>query len=378
MDEEIFVELEKDFLIESCYWIVSKFREDDFHHQQTLSRRDLIGGFFDRWINKTHELLIFDKLIKKDYSVVNDTFFYGQGTKKDAPDVIGLKDKNGKKFPFALFDNGSWELQPECPHVEVKTFRSNQYLVTIPKNQYDDNHYYVLLNSCIRSDYLLSLFDVNQFFNEKYYNNILNNSDKVFLKNENDKKLIRPSILEENKDIGKYELLGIFKGEEIKKYSQCLGEGKKPWYLSEVTDCPRWNDSGAVEPFELNTGFYIINENSDKSKNIKKVDLKDLNNPDEIGIPFYIEIPNRSNVKVKKIIKSAIDIEVKGNIEINGVDYDEGMHRLNLKKFNRSGNKVEYVSLKTTLKYCANSSKTELIDIFDSLYEKYLVNDPSN
>lgn len=115
MDDDNFIELDLEVLMQSCYWIVSKFREDNFHQQQSSSRRDLIGGFFDRWINKTHELIIFEKLINKysslqistfnsqepdklPYSVLGDSFFYGQGTKKDAPDIIGLKYNDEKLF----------------------------------------------------------------------------------------------------------------------------------------------------------------------------------------------------------------------------------------------------------------------------------------
>lgn len=352
MDEN-WVELDIDFLRESCYWITLKFMEDDFHQQQVSSRRDLIGGFFDRWINKTHELIIFEKLLKEysaeKYSVVNDYFFYGQGTKKDAPDIIGLKDENDNIYPFAFFNDGSWKLNDECPHVEVKTFRSNQYLVTIPENQYDDNHYYVIMNSHIRPDYLISLF-ADEFFNKDYFDNIVVNSDDVFIENDSNEKIIKPVELEKNNNLGGYELLGIFKGNEIKKFSKFLEEGIKPWYLMNVSESPKWNSIGAVEePYELSEGFHSFHEN-------------------DIDIEFYIEVIADSKAIVKKIIKEAIDIEVEGEIRINGESYENGMFRLNFKEFNRTGNKNEYVSSKNTLKCCGLSSQEELINEMDNYF----------
>lgn len=385
MDDDNFIELELDVLMQSCYWIVSKFREDDFHQQQSSSRRDLIGGFFDRWINKTHELIIFEKLINKystlensslngqkteklPYSVLGDSFFYGQGTKKDAPDIIGLKDKNEKIIQFALYNNGSWKLNPNCPHVEVKTFRSNQYLVTIPENQYSDDHYYVIMNSHIRSDYLLSLFD-ESFFNKKYFDKILLDSDESFIKKNDNDKLIKPLKLEKNKNLGKYELLGIFKGSYIKKYSRFLKEGIKPWYLQTIDEYPNWNSQGEIEPIKLNDGFYTFNRDDDNSF-INFIDESNIGEAEGIGIFFKVELVGNSIAFVKKIMKTAIVIDVKGEIKINGFSKINGMFRLNFKKFNRTGNKNEYLISKDTLKCCAKSSEKELIEIFDNLVKE--------
>lgn len=56
------------------------------------------------------------------------------------------------------------------------------------------------MNSHIRPDYLLSLFD-ESFFNKKYFNNILLDLDESFIKKNENNKLIEPVKLEKNKNL---------------------------------------------------------------------------------------------------------------------------------------------------------------------------------
>ena len=141
MDDN-FIELDLEVLMQSCYWIVSKFNLDNFHQQQNSSRSDLIGGFFDRWINKTPESLIFNKLLEnKSYTAVNDYFFYTDNSSKNAPDIIGL-NYDDKYYKFAVFNDGEWEIIDNTPFIEMKTFRESQNLITIPETQFDKNHFW--------------------------------------------------------------------------------------------------------------------------------------------------------------------------------------------------------------------------------------------
>jgi hypothetical protein len=52
------VEFKFDDLKKLVYWIICKFKEDEFHHQASSVKSDLIGGFFDRWFNRAPEFLI--------------------------------------------------------------------------------------------------------------------------------------------------------------------------------------------------------------------------------------------------------------------------------------------------------------------------------
>ncbi|MBR2558154.1 MAG: hypothetical protein IKE95_07305, partial [Methanobrevibacter sp.] len=129
--KKIKVDLTDDFLKKAIYWIICKYDMDEFKREQSSSKRALLGGFIDRWMNKAPEFLIFDELLKdKNYSAVNDTFFYTKGESKNAPDILGLIDSNGKQYPFARFKDNKWEVVEGTPFIEMKTFRSDQSLVT--------------------------------------------------------------------------------------------------------------------------------------------------------------------------------------------------------------------------------------------------------
>ena len=74
--KKIKVDLTDDFLKKAIYWIICKYDMDEFKREQSSSKRALLGGFIDRWMNKAPEFLIFNELLKdKDYSAVNDSFF---------------------------------------------------------------------------------------------------------------------------------------------------------------------------------------------------------------------------------------------------------------------------------------------------------------
>ena len=142
------MKLTQEFLRNAIYWIVCKYMMDDFKREQSSSKRTLLGGFIDLWMNKAPEFLIFVELLKnKDYSIVTDTFFYTKGESKNAPDVLGLVDENNNCYPFAKFNNNKWEVVENTPFIEMKTFRSNQKLVTIPFNQFHEDHYYAIVES---------------------------------------------------------------------------------------------------------------------------------------------------------------------------------------------------------------------------------------
>ena len=82
----------KDELKEIVYFILMKFRSDSLHLQGTSSKRDLVGGYIERWFNKLAEMKVFDHLLKdKSYDVVCDYFIYANDSDKNAPDILGLK-----------------------------------------------------------------------------------------------------------------------------------------------------------------------------------------------------------------------------------------------------------------------------------------------
>lgn len=89
------VEITKNDLYRTCYWATLKYKNDENHYQKVGNRSENIGCYLDHWIQKLPEKLILEKLMKeKDYSIVEDNFIYGQDTKKNSPDLIGVKKEN--------------------------------------------------------------------------------------------------------------------------------------------------------------------------------------------------------------------------------------------------------------------------------------------
>lgn len=260
----LIVNVSKKTLIKYALWTITKFKNDSHHQQQNSSRQDLLGGFLDRWLNRVPEFLIFRALLdetnkklsdEKKYtlSTINDNFFYNQESAKNAPDIIGLVKQyyNGKKeyYGFATFNNNQWDFKEQlnAPFIEMKTFRKSQKLVTIPKTQFNLNHYYAIVSSNIYDDYLIYLFD-EDIFN----NNFQFESDNKFIVQNNAKILDSPDILIKNfvsdyklnlskqDTIGSYKLLGIYDGRTIEDYSILakLSKNKpeKPRYLSLIEE----------------------------------------------------------------------------------------------------------------------------------------------
>ena len=94
------VEITKDDLRKIVYFILMKFRGDPVHLQGTSAKRDLIGGYIERWFNKVAETIIFDKLLeKKNYDVVSDYFIYANDSEKNAPDILGLRSNRDPALP---------------------------------------------------------------------------------------------------------------------------------------------------------------------------------------------------------------------------------------------------------------------------------------
>ena len=109
-----------------------KFRGDPLHMQGTSAKRDLIGGYIERWFNKIAETVIFDDLLKgKNYQVVSDYYLYGNDSDKNAPDILGLKTSSGKNIPFSRYNNGTWTPVEGMPKVEVKVVRQDQALLLL-------------------------------------------------------------------------------------------------------------------------------------------------------------------------------------------------------------------------------------------------------
>ncbi|MBR2858307.1 hypothetical protein IKE96_03920 [bacterium] len=351
--KKIKVDLTDEFLKKTIYWIICKFNMDEFKREQSSSKQALLGDFIDRWMNKAPEFLIFNELLKdKDYSAVNDSFFYTNSQSKNAPDILGLIDNNGKHYPFARFKDNSWEVVEGTPFIEMKTFRSTQSLVTIPYTQFDDDHYYAIVESHIEENYLLSIFEDELFENEEYYNSITSLNEEEFIISNNEGIIKKPDKLTKPTVLGYYYLLGIYKGSDLRDYSRILKQGDKPLYFFGEEEPPSRFMGTKVDKPILTNGIYHFDG-------------------DENNIPFDIKLFEGAELLIKQKISDALDVEVKGHVEIDGIKLKQGTRRLKFKKFEKSGGLTEIAMTKTILE-CYNeeiSSIDELIFEFESIVE---------
>lgn len=341
-NKNIKVEISKKDLYRTCYWAILKYKHDLNHYQKVGSKTQSIGCYLDGWIHKLPERLILTKLVeKKDYSIVEDNFIYGQDTKKNSPDLIGLK-KDEKIIPMALYNNGRWEMVKNAPFIEVKTFKNNQLLVTIPESQFDENKYYIIVKSNLRQDYLLNLFE-NKFFDECDLDEF-ETYDEFIKSNE---KLIKASKIERPSSIGSYELIGIYKGSQIKKISKTVGKGKY-YYLASLREIKSKDKLN----IELTNGPYCHSNN--------EIDC----------LAFCIQKEDDSEITIKNEGKSYIDVLVKGNVKIDNFKLKDGRYRLNFKIFSKSSETLEVIVPRNTLKSLFKSKYEELLEKIDEFIEK--------
>lgn len=338
------VEISKKDIYRACYWTTMKYKHDKNHFQKVGNKTLSIGCYFDGWIQKLPEKLILNKLVeKKEYEIVDDYFIYGQDTKKNSPDLIGLK-KGEQIIPLALYNDGNWKMIDKAPFVEVKTFKQNQLLVTIPESQFDEDKYYVIVKSNLSEEYLLHLFD------EKFYKECDLKEFKIYDEFiESSEKLITPIEIKKSNIIGSYELIGIYKGLQIKKIAKIVGEGEY---------------------------YYLKSFRKIKSKNTKKIELKNgpyCHSNDKMDcFSFCIQKNNNSKIFIKNEGKSYIDVEIIGKVKIDNFELKTGRYRLKFNVFSKSSKSLEVIVPRNTLEALLDSKHEELIDKLDSFMKTHI------
>lgn len=344
MKNKLKVEFTRNDLKKLSYWISLKFQEDSFH-KLLGNKHDLLGGFLDRWINKAPEFLIFNKLLEnKNYHVITDNLLYDSDSEKNSPDIIGLESKNNL-IQFACFVDGSWKFDNGMPFIEVKTFRENQKLITIPCSQFDEEKFYVIVESHVSENYLLSLFD-DDFFDMDIFNSLqINPSFIISDKNNN---LIYPKPLSKLDDVGFYKLLGIYRGKDLLPFAKQISYGMKPRYLKDIvlSECKRRNCNK-----ELFSGIYCP-------------DINDL------FIPISIDTLN-SRIFLLNKYKSYLGIMVKGKVKINEWVLTDGYYKLIFNRFEKTSDRRELFLSKGSIPLLAKDSTKELLSTFDYLFGMY-------
>lgn len=190
------------------------------------SKADYMGGIFDRWINIIPESVLFNKIIlpqvfnNSDVEVITDYYDYSPKDAGIAPDVIGIRYKN-KAVPFVQFDN-HWFPVPNKPQIEVKTFKKNQYMVSL-RNQGYDQKYLVMAETNFRVDYLVPIINESLFSDDIFLD--LHMNDKIFIVSNDQGLIAQPHKIElSDKTLGSVKLLVVTTAQDfMKKSTKCEG-----------------------------------------------------------------------------------------------------------------------------------------------------------
>lgn len=350
------IKIKKEDIKPLIYFIITMFQQDNTHRQGTSSKSDLIGGFIDRWINKIPEDIIFNKslLLEKSYSVVNDYFIYGSKSEKNAPDILGLKEKEGDKLvKFAEYDGNKWMQIDGKPHIEIKTFRKRQNLISVRDTQLDDDNYYMFIESNIDLDYLINLFDIS-IFNDEVLEKI--KMSNLFIKENPQDIILQPQkiILDETDNIGTLKILRVIKGVDYRKRSTLCHSGENVYYLKDIEKANR------VTAANCNSYF------KDVFKYNKETKMYSATWQDTKMIDIYAE--NIEGLKILKKNKKSFYCETDKECSIYNFKLDANtLYKVELEIFERSSKWNEYVALKNQFSVSLDKTQ-ELIELFDKLY----------
>lgn len=324
-----------------------KFRGDPLHRQGTSAKRDLIGGYIERWFNKIAETVIFDELLKdKNYNVISDYFIYANDSKKNAPDILGLESKKGATVPFVKYNNGTWISIKKMPRIEVKVVREDQALLSVREPQMVDD-YYAFIESDLDGDYLTALFE-DITFDDKYLKK-LQMSD-VFIENDKNSQIIPHAKITKSEKIGTMRLIGIYSREELKKNSTLCKRDIHPYYFGGAKNKdPRGGN--LQEKLQLdNNGRFVYKFDSNY-----------------VCLPVDIENKNNARIKILKKNKGSLYISSTQDIKINGTPLRKGNIVINFKKFQRSSAWDENIVLKYALEKFGKDSTRSLVSLFDKI-----------
>jgi hypothetical protein len=277
-------------------------------------KSDYIGGIFDRWINIIPESVIFNKYflpkIADKLKVISDYYEYNPKKSGIAPDVLGVK-KGTKSIPFVEYVN-KWHALNNAPQIEVKSFKKEQYMVSL-RNQGYDNQYLVMVETDLNSDYLLPFFKQN-VINDGIYSK-LKMDDSVFIK-KNDNKDLSPiaKIRRYSTNLGTLKLITVCLVNDFTQYSNLCNGEESPFYIKEIKEtrtpkslCRTVSFLDVVNKNKNN--LYSWTENRlDSSKKHKLLDI-------------YIE--NVDKIKVLKNSKSSITIYTEDKAKINDRELEE-------------------------------------------------------
>jgi len=355
MKKEMLI-IKKEDIKPLLYFIIAMFQQENTHRQGTSAKSDLIGGFIDRWINKIPEDMIFNKFLLKDkpYSAINDYFVYGAQSEKNAPDILGLK-LNDRIIKFAEYDSNKWVRIAGMPHIEIKTFRKNQKLVSVRDTQLKDDDYYMFIEADFAVDYLVAMFE-DECFNEQIREKI--QMDCTFIKENSSGVLLQPPKINKNKDdmLGTLAVLTVIKGSDFKKKATLCESSEDVYYLKNIEEASRVTspnrDCYFNDMFLYNPDIDMYNTTWNGSKTIS------------------MYATNVKKLKILKVNKKNFYCRPEENCSIYNFKLEANkLYKVDIEIFERSSKWNEYVALKN--QFTDEMDRTsELIALFDALILK--------
>lgn len=339
------IEITKEDLRKIVYFILMKYKGDPLHRQGTSAKRDLIGGYIERWFNKIAETVIFDKLLEdRTYTTLSDYFIYANDSTKNAPDILGLSISE-KVIPFVKYNNGTWKTVPNMPRIEVKVVRKDQAMVGVREQQMIDD-YYAFIESDLAGDYLTAIFE-EDVFDDKYFDELEMSED--FIESDIDSQIISHSKTTASQKIGTMRLIGIYTQKELKDNSVLCRSGISPYYFSTASNKRLVSKSRLDEELQLD----------EKGRFTYKYDSG------YVCLPVAIDIPDGGSVTVVKKNKGSVYFNSTTSITIGGITLSPGDIYIEFKKFDRSSKWDENILLKQTLERYGKDSTHDLLAQFD-------------
>lgn len=346
------ITVEREDIKKAVYFISNLTQMQENHPMQGAlsSKGDFMGGIFDRWINIIPEGILFNKCIlpdvcpERNVEVITDYYDYSPKDVGIAPDVIGIR-VDGRPIPFVVF-NDEWQAVEEMPQIEVKTFKENQYMVSLRNQGYDDK-YLVLALSSFDVDYLVPLMD-HSLFHESIYQE-LHMDDSIFIVSNREGKICQPHKIDCSKtSIGTVELMKIAKSSDFMNYCNLCDPGITPEYVRSVIECshPIRNNSENRPLLD----FLAQNDNGLYEFNKLWYEQNDSRRQQNI-ITLNISVKNADLITVKKINKTSIYVKTSGLCSFAGVCLENGKtYKIEFGNLNRSGaSHEEYFMNKSTV-----------------------------
>lgn len=325
------------------------------------SKADYMGGIFDRWINIIPESVIFNKMVLpevfngEEVEVITDYYDYNPRFAGIAPDVIGIRYKN-RPIPFVKFDN-KWCAVPNTPQIEVKTFKKNQFMVSLRNQGYDDK-YLVMAETNFRVDYLVPILQQSFFSREVFLD--LHMDDKIFIVSNDDGIIAQPHEIElSDTTLGTVKLLVVTTAKEFMNKAVKCGPRESIEYIKfcdEYTGNRVPNESiGKLSDYaELSSnGLNYFNSNWYEKTDSDGITYKNGKKVRTVG--FYASDLNQ--IEIMKINKKNMYVKALDNCYFqNNLLEKNHIYNINFETLDRSSNEgEEYFMSKNDITYLNDS-----------------------